>query len=572
MKRIISILVLSALCACCAFGFAACDSGNVSGHDYNAAVTAPTCAEQGYTTYTCSRCGDSYIDDETDALGHNYEWTRTKQPTATEKGEETGVCSRCGDTITREIPELDHEHNYTETVIPPTCTDQGYTTYTCTICGYSYIDDYNDELGHTYSNGVCTRCGALQPIDDGYFTFTLLSDDTYEIKAKDTNNMPAEVILPSTYNGKPVTSIGYEAFADCRSLTSIDIPDSVTSIREGAFYNCYSLTSITIPDSVTSIGGSAFYDCPCIKTNKGLSYVDKWLIYADRNITSATIKDDTVGIADYAFDGCSSLTSITIPDSVTSIGDYAFAWWSSLTSINVSANNMNYKSIDGNLYCKDGKTLIQYAMGKTATTFTIPDSVTSIGEAAFYYCSSLTSIVVPDSVTSIGDGAFAACSSLTSIVIPDSVTSIGDGAFIACRSLTSIVIPDSVTSIGDAAFAGCSGLQYNEYDNGLYLGNSNNPYLALIKAKSQEITSCNIHNDTKVVAGSAFSSCRSLTSIVIPDSVTSIGGWAFENCSGLTSITFNGTKAQWGAIEKDEYWHDCVPATVVKCTNGDSAI
>ena len=110
-----------------------------------------------------------------------------------------------------------------------------------------------------------------------------------------------------------------------------------------------------------------------------------------------------------------------IPDSVTLIGYEAFHNCSSLTSIEVDENNTTYQSLDGNLYNKDGTTLIQYAFGKTATEFVIPDSVTTIGDSAFNVCRSLTSIEIPDSVTTIGDYAFCLCNSLTSIVFEGTV-------------------------------------------------------------------------------------------------------------------------------------------------------
>ena len=210
-------------------------------------------------------------------------------------------------------------------------------------------------------------------------------------------------------------------------------------------------------------------------------------------------------IRKYAFYKCTSLTSITIPDSVTSIGDGAFSGCTSLTSITVDANNEYYKSIDGNLYAKDEKTLIQYAIGKDATSFTIPNSVTSIGICAFEYCTSLTSVTIPNSVKSIGDGAFWGCTSLTSVTIPDSVTSIGNGAFYYCTSLTSVTIPDSVTSIDNHAFDYCTSL-----------------------------TSVTIPNSVKSIGDGAFWDCTSLTSITIPDSVTSIGDDAFFGCTSLT--------------------------------------
>ena len=221
-----------------------------------------------------------------------------------------------------------------------------------------------------------------------------------------------------------VTSIENYTFSDCSRLTRITIPDSVTSIGEGAFSGCSRLTSITIPDSVTSIGSSAFYGCSSLQYNK---YDNGYYLGNENNpylvlveakttsIMSCTIHNDTKFILDVSFAYCSNLTSVTIPDSVMNIGYCAFYGCSGLTSINVSENNLNYKSIESNLYSKDGKTLIQYATGKTAMTFVISDSVTSIENYAFLGCSSLTSITIPDSVTSIGWFAFCDCGSLTSV-------------------------------------------------------------------------------------------------------------------------------------------------------------
>ena len=192
-----------------------------------------------------------------------------------------------------------------------------------------------------------------------------------------------------------VTTIGNYAFEGCASLTSVIIPDSVTTIGNYAFEGCASLTSITIPDSVTTIGNAAFINC-------------------------------------------SSLTSITIPDSVTTIGYNAFSWCWKLTSITVDAENQNYSSQDGVLFNKDKTTIGCYPAGKTVTTYTIPDSVTTIGGCAFDYCTSLTSVTIPDSVTTIGDYAFHSCSSLTSVTIPDSVTTIGNAAFSSCDSLADV--------------------------------------------------------------------------------------------------------------------------------------
>ena len=299
---------------------------------------------------------------------------------------------------------------------------------------------------------------------------------------------PYEYDIVSVVIEDGVTSIGNEAFDRCVSLTSITIPDSVTTIGDEAFYYCKSLTSIILPDGVTSIGDRAFY----------------W---------------------------CDSLTSITIPDSVTSIGDSAFSCCYSLTDINVNSKNKYYASEDGVLFNKDKSVLILYPKGKTVKEYSILDSVTTIGNDAFFNCLSLTSIIITDSVTTIGDNAFSYCYGLTSVTISDSVTTIGDYAFSDCESLTSITIPNSVTTIGKNVFSYCIGLtSITIPDSVTTIG-----YGAFSGCLS--LTSITIPDSVTTIGYGAFSDCYDLTSITIPDSVTTIGSDAFSYCIGLTSIT-----------------------------------
>ena len=257
-----------------------------------------------------------------------------------------------------------------------------------------------------------------------------------------------------------VTSIGKQAFMYCTSLTGVTIPDSVTSIGDSAFSDCRSLTSVTIPGSVTSTGAAAFSHCTALTSVTildSVTSIGSYAFYKCGSLTSVTIPDSVTSIGYSAFDSCTSLTSVTIPNSVTSIGVGAFTLCTSLTGIWVAEGNSHYSSdASGVLFNKDKTTLVQCPGAFAA--YTIPDSVTIIGDSAFSHCTSLTSVTIPDSVTSIGNRAFADCTSLTSVTIPNSVTIIGDSAFSNCTSLTSVTIPDSVTSIGGSAFSHCDNL------------------------------------------------------------------------------------------------------------------
>ena len=217
----------------------------------------------------------------------------------------------------------------------------------------------------------------------------------------------------------------------------------------------------------------------------------------------------------YAFGYCDSLASVTIPNSVTSIGDRAFYGCSGLTG-----------------------------------SLTIPNSVTSIGSSAFAGCSGLTgSLIISDSVASIGDGAFSGCSGLTSVTIPNSVTSIGTEAFYGCSSLTSVIIPDSVSSIGNCAFNLVKNIIYHGAASGdpwcaLTLNGYVDGDLIYSDSTKTHLTGCNISATSVTIPNSvvsigfcAFRDCRSLTSVDIPNTIAVIDYCVFENCSSLASVT-----------------------------------
>jgi len=195
----------------------------------------------------------------------------------------------------------------------------------------------------------------------------------------------------------------------------------------------------------------------------------------------------------------------------------------------VDALNSAFSGLDGVLFNKNQTELIQYPGGK-AGSYTLPSSVTSIGDLAFEFCTALTSILIPDSVTSIGNAAFALCTTLTNVTIPDSVTRLGDSAYWSCTSLTSITLGNSVTNIGYYAFAICTSL-----------------------------TNVTIGSSVTGIGEEAFAECIGLTSIAIPDSVTSIGDLAFLSCTNLTSITIPRSVTNIG----DQVFYRCPSLTAI---------
>jgi hypothetical protein len=352
------------------------------------------------------------------------------------------------------------------------------------------------------------------------------------------------VVIPDTISGMPVTAIGDSAFGGCTNLTSVTIPDSVTNIGNGAFYYCPSLTSVIIPDSVTSIGTDVFADCI-------------------------------------------SLTNITIPNGVTSIGSSTFFYCTNLTTIDVATNNLAYSSVGGVLFDKSQATLIEYPGGKHGS-YSIPNSVTNIGNAAFASCPRLTNVTMGNSVTSIGANGFGACSSLINVTIGNGVTSIGDDAFQYCTSLTNMTIGNSVTNIGGWAFNGCSSLTSITIPTSVTsIGNMAFSLCANLAsvpipnsvtsigteafAFCTSLTNMTIGNSVTNIGASAFASCNRLTDVTIPNSVTSIGDQAFSNCSSLTNVTIGNSVTTIGA----ETFSQCynltnitIPASVTNIRGG----
>lgn len=332
-----------------------------------------------------------------------------------------------------------------------------------------------------------------------------------------------------------VTSIEAGTFAGCTGLTSIILPSNITAIGDRAFIGCTGLSSITIPSGITAIGDYVFAGCTSltsIEIPSGVTNIGEFAFYQCNGLSSITIPDSVTNIGRYAFDGCVNLSSITIPDGVITIGSEAFygighiEYHGTATGGPWGAISMNGYIVGDFVFEDSTMTTLSRYLGNNVSV-SIPESVTTIGYAAFSGCSSLTAVNFHSGITTIGIDAFANCNNLISVTLPNSITYIGYTAFYGCSNLISVVLPDSLLSIEDGTFADCSSL-----------------------------TSINIPDNDTLIGSEAFYNCSSLADVTFGQGLIYIADWAFKNCA-ITSVTIPsnvigiGYEAFWGCYNLD---------------------
>lgn len=309
---------------------------------------------------------------------------------------------------------------------------------------------YFDESDSEY---VAPKCEPLEfsEYGDGYIVTGI-----GEVTALD-------IVVPETHLGKPVIGIGNNAFR-YEKITSVTLPDTVKTIGECAFSGCYILKSVTLGNSVWEIENNAFSDTfalESINIPDTVTVIGPWA-FRNSSISEITIPNGITYIEDGTFEG-TQISEIVIPASVGYIDYRAFYRCEKLASITVDEENLTYKSIDGNLYDKDAKTLYKYAVGKADESFTVPDTVDSIDPFAFAYNKTLKSVALPENLLCIGLFAFENCSALESITVPDS-TKLIIRSFYNCDSLKTVVIGKNVELLSSESFASCESLTDVRYN------------------------------------------------------------------------------------------------------------
>ena len=438
-------------------------------------------------------------------------------------------------------------------------------TYTATYKDISNYDSYGLHY-EEQTDGYYVSCGNAK-----YYPETIIIPKTHKgrniigISSSGFNGCFATtIVVPNT-----VKYIGSEAFRSCLDLTTIVLPNTIETIGNNAFYSCTHLKDIDLGSSIESIGNNAFENCISLEnvsiSSGSLSSLGGNAFRNCISLKTAVLPSGITSFGYNIFDGCMSLESITTPfygylsslfgstafdDSIkidsyyipkslkkvvinggsNYIGSHAFEGLSNITSIEFLTGNI--------------ETIGQEAFSDCTglTSITIPYGVTTIETNAFFNCNNLKTFNASySSLQTIGQNVFNSCRSLETVTLPDSLEEIGNYAFRNCENLRNISIPNSLKKIGRGVFSNCDKISYNTYKGAYYLGNEYNPYYLLVKAKAKDMTTFEMHPETRIIGDYAFYDCVLLSSIDIPNNVISIGYNAFQNCVSLTTVNIGSS-------------------------------
>lgn len=397
---------------------------------------------------------------------------------------------------------------------------------------------------------------SLTSQEDITISAKISGDYSYEVGTDNTvtilnyNGNEKELTIPNEIDGIVVKRIGYGAFAECKSIEVLNIPESVTIIGNYAFSQCSQIKVVNMSDAVVSIGQYAFAGCNSLESlvvPRGISTLNYGTFFDCINLKDVTLPEGIKTIGGMVFANCKSLENITLPSTLTSIGSNGFADCTALKSIEIpnGVNTLASGAFSGCLSLQNinlPETLV--SIGQNAfqdcialKSIYLPESVTGIGYGAFTGCAELVDVNIPSKVTEIRNATFSGCSSLESIVIPNNIVSLGDNVFSGCMSLKTLDIPDSVTSIGVAAFSNCSKLVSVKLPKNLKTISVN------MFRYCDSIETIVIPNGVQTIEITAFSNCANLKSVIFPETVKTINGKIFVGAPMVTSYVIDGSFA-----------------------------
>ena len=452
---------------------------------------------------------------------------------------------------------------------------------------------------------------SLDMVDNGNIVFGYIFGDYVSNSLLYSANQKGYDNYNGTNYGIPLTlttvnvmggNIGYGAFMNMTSLTTVNLAEGVTGLGKMAFYNCKSLSSVNFPSTINTVGENAFYYSALVEViiPDNITSIGADAFYHCHSLQKVVIGDGVIRIGSRAFSSCTALTELSVGKSVVEISNNAFAYASSLTKLYFNAANLAYfneyggkedgddvfrnAGVDGTgievVFGKDLQHVpiymfYPYYAGGTpkivSVEFEEGSVCRSIGQYAFYKCTEFTTINIPNTVTHIGLSAFNGCKGLTEIVIPDSVIDIGTSAFAGCSSVKSLTIGEGYAYSGNTVFSGLRALEVIRYNairladfsnstnslmfsdagidgNGIVLIIGNKVTAIPTALFSPNLSSNSYPKITEVVfedgsvcttiGVSAFRGCIALKKVVLPDSVTEIGNYAFKDCSSLTTLVF----------------------------------